>query len=80
MGEEGRARTCARQRVRVCARVREYLSIGCLLSVTDVFHVLYRLHGNSFAGSGMDKDSKGQRKLDDWQRATSCSGRTQPVE
>ena len=29
-------------------------------------------------GSGMDKDSKGQRKTEDWQRATSCNGRTQP--
>ena len=25
----------------------------------------------------MDKDSKGQRKLEDWRRSTSCSGRTQ---
>ena len=30
-------------------------------------------------GSGMDKDSKGQRKLEDsGGRATFCSGRTQP--
>ena len=26
----------------------------------------------------MDEDSKGQRKMEDWRRATSCSGRTQP--
>ena len=30
-------------------------------------------------GSNMDKNSKGQRKLD-WQRTTSCSGRTQPIK
>ena len=29
-------------------------------------------------GSGMDKNSKGQRKMEDSRRATSCSGRTQP--
>ena len=27
----------------------------------------------------MDKDSKGQRKLEDWRRATSCSGRIPPA-
>ena len=26
----------------------------------------------------MDKDSKGQRQLEDWRTAASCSGRTQP--
>ena len=26
----------------------------------------------------MDKDSKGQRKVEDWRKAASCSGRTQP--
>ena len=29
-------------------------------------------------GNGMDKDSKGQRKLEDWRRATSSRGRSQP--
>ena len=26
----------------------------------------------------MDEDGKGQRKIEDWWTATSCSGRTQP--
>ena len=26
----------------------------------------------------MDEDSKGQRKMEDWRRAASCSGTTQP--
>ena len=31
-------------------------------------------------GNGLDKDSKGQRKLEDWQKAASCSGRTKDRE